>query len=116
MLQTPTALPRQSIERNGGSADLYLFLRKLGALLSSIAFPVSTYFLAQKRTSSLSSLSIRILKNYFPEILRHVLEGLSNKEIGSELLTSVSSVKATLQQLFNKTGIRTRSQLVCGEK
>ena len=54
----------------------------------------------------------KTLTNREREILRHVLEGLSNKEIGSELLTSVSSVKATLQQLFNKTGVRTRSQLV----
>jgi two-component system nitrate/nitrite response regulator NarL len=41
-----------------------------------------------------------------------VLEGLANKEIGGRLGVSESSVKATLQQLFSKTGVRTRSQLV----
>ena len=46
------------------------------------------------------------------QVLRSVLEGLSNKEIAFALGVSQSSVKATLQQLFDKTGVRTRSQLV----
>jgi len=45
-------------------------------------------------------------------VLSGVLEGLANKEIGGRLAVSESSVKATLQQLFSKTGARTRSQLV----
>lgn len=45
-------------------------------------------------------------------VLRGVFEGLSNKEIGTRLEISESSVKAALQQLFHKTGVRTRSQLV----
>ncbi len=46
------------------------------------------------------------------EVLRSVFQGLTNKEIGVRLQVSESSVKATLQQLFFKTGVRTRSQLV----
>jgi DNA-binding NarL/FixJ family response regulator len=45
-------------------------------------------------------------------VLRAVFEGLTNKEIGARLDISESSVKAALQQLFDKTGVRTRSQLV----
>ncbi len=45
-------------------------------------------------------------------VLRGVVEGLANKEIAGELQISESSVKAALQQVFNKTGVRTRSQLV----
>jgi len=37
---------------------------------------------------------------------------LSNKEIGSHLNISEASVKSALQQLFVKTGVRTRRQLV----
>jgi len=44
--------------------------------------------------------------------LSGVFEGLANKEIANRLEVSESSVKATLQQLFSKTGVRTRSQLV----
>jgi DNA-binding NarL/FixJ family response regulator len=45
-------------------------------------------------------------------VLKSVFEGLSNKEIAASLQISESSVKAVLQQLFDKTGVRTRSQLV----
>jgi len=45
-------------------------------------------------------------------VLNGVLKGLANKEIASQLQISESSVKVALQQLFDKTGVRTRSQLV----
>ncbi|MFZ0684294.1 MAG: response regulator transcription factor [Terriglobales bacterium] len=46
------------------------------------------------------------------QVLSGVFEGLANKEIATRIGVSESSVKATLQQLFSKTGVRTRSQLV----
>jgi two-component system, NarL family, nitrate/nitrite response regulator NarL len=46
------------------------------------------------------------------EVLKGVFTGLSNKEIGNQLNISEASVKSALQQLFIKTGVRTRSQLV----
>ena len=46
------------------------------------------------------------------QVLSSVFEGLANKEIAGRLQVSESSVKATLQQLFQKTGARTRGQLV----
>jgi DNA-binding NarL/FixJ family response regulator len=46
------------------------------------------------------------------QVLWYVFEGLANKQIAGRLGVSESSVKATLQQLFAKTGVRTRSQLV----
>jgi DNA-binding NarL/FixJ family response regulator len=45
-------------------------------------------------------------------VLKGVLEGASNKKIGASLHLSEGTVKAALQQLFGKTGVRTRSQLV----
>ncbi len=45
-------------------------------------------------------------------VLKGVFEGLTNKEIAGRLEISESYVKAVLQQLFAKTGVRTRSQLV----
>lgn len=45
-------------------------------------------------------------------VLRGVLEGMANKEIADRIGISESAVKAALQQLFNKTGVRNRSQLV----
>jgi len=45
-------------------------------------------------------------------VLKGVFEGLTNKEIGVKLQTSEGTIKAVMQQLFDKTGVRTRSQLV----
>jgi DNA-binding NarL/FixJ family response regulator len=46
------------------------------------------------------------------KVLRFVLEGLSNKVIAAQLHISESYVKALIQSLFKKTGVRTRGQLV----
>ena len=46
------------------------------------------------------------------EVLRGVFDGMGNKEIAEKLRVSESAIKASLQQLFSKTGVRTRSQLV----
>lgn len=46
------------------------------------------------------------------DVLRFVVQGLSNKEIAARMDVSESTVKNTLQQLFSKTDVRTRSQLV----
>ncbi|GGG90548.1 response regulator [Silvibacterium dinghuense] len=46
------------------------------------------------------------------DVLNGVFEGLTNKEIAARMSISESYVKALLQQLFEKTGVRTRSQLV----
>jgi DNA-binding NarL/FixJ family response regulator len=59
---------------------------------------------ASPRTQALTQRELAVLKGVF--------EGMTNKEIGARLAISESSVKAVLQQLFEKTGVRTRSQLV----
>ncbi len=46
------------------------------------------------------------------EVLRLLVQGLANKEIAARLEISESAVKNAIQQLFGKTGVRTRSQLV----
>ena len=45
-------------------------------------------------------------------VLQGVVDGLSNRKIGTQIGVSESTIKAALQQLFNKVGVRTRSQLV----
>ena len=46
------------------------------------------------------------------DALKLLIQGLANKEIATRMTISESAVKNTLQQLFAKTGVRTRSQLV----
>jgi DNA-binding NarL/FixJ family response regulator len=45
-------------------------------------------------------------------VLLGVADGLSNRKIGDQIGVSESTIKATLQHLFKKAGVRTRSQLV----
>ena len=52
------------------------------------------------------------LTNRDKQVLRFLVEGRANKEIAAALSISESAVKSNLQQLFAKTGVRTRSQLV----
>jgi DNA-binding NarL/FixJ family response regulator len=54
----------------------------------------------------------KLLTEREQQVLRGLFEGLTNKEIGAQLGVSESAVKATLQQLFQKARVRTRSQLV----
>jgi PAS domain S-box-containing protein len=46
------------------------------------------------------------------DVLRFLVQGLANKEIATRMEISESTVKNTLQQLFAKTNVRTRAQLV----
>jgi two-component system, NarL family, nitrate/nitrite response regulator NarL len=54
----------------------------------------------------------RTLTRRQSEVLRGILDGLANKEIAWKLKASESSIKAAIQELFHKAGVRTRSQLV----
>jgi two-component system, NarL family, nitrate/nitrite response regulator NarL len=45
-------------------------------------------------------------------VLRSILDGLTNKEIAARMQVSETSVKASIQELFSKAGVRTRGQLV----
>ena len=45
-------------------------------------------------------------------VLRGIFEGQTNKQIALNIGISESAVKGTLQQLFRKTQVRTRAQLV----
>jgi DNA-binding NarL/FixJ family response regulator len=64
---------------------------------------------ATRRTSAPSDADFTARER---DVLKGVFEGLSNKEIGVHLGVSEGTVKAVMQQLFDKTGVRTRSQLV----
>src|ERR1700691_2021280 len=65
-----------------------------------------------KAVRTLPDTRIRPFTEREQQVLSCVFEGLANKEIAVRIGVSESSVKATLQQLFSKTGVRTRSQLV----
>ena len=45
-------------------------------------------------------------------VLRFVFQGFTNREIAGKLQISEGAVKASLRQVFDKLGVRTRAQLV----
>lgn len=59
-----------------------------------------------------SSPNVRSLTDRQRQVLRSILDGLTNKEIAARMQASETAVKATIQELFHKAGVRTRSQLV----
>ena len=68
---------------------------------------------ALESTGQLSSPAARAwLSEREKRMLSLIFEGLANKQIADRMSISESAVKSCLQQLFSKTGVRTRSQLV----
>jgi DNA-binding NarL/FixJ family response regulator len=55
---------------------------------------------------------LRALTERERHVLRGIFEGLTNKQIATDIGVSEGAVKATLQHLFRKTQVRTRAQLV----
>lgn len=82
------------------SGEVWLDPRVMGSMVATLTNP------------SLQKDSTKTLNDRQREVLQGVFEGLSNKEIAAKLDISEPYVKAILQQLFNKTGVRSRSQLV----
>jgi len=68
--------------------------------------PVSS-LLSISETNGRPALTAREL-----DVIRLLVQGLANKEIAARMEISESTVKNTLQQLFAKTNVRTRAQLV----
>jgi len=56
--------------------------------------------------------SANLLTDREQKVLLGILAGLTNRKIGENLGLSEGSVKTSVQQLFYRTGVRTRSQLV----
>jgi len=101
-----------------GVAGIFLKEAPLGELIESIRAvaqgrgPTSDWKTCRLEQDQRSALSTPIFNDRQRRVLRFVVEGLSNKEIAWRLQISESYVKAILQSLFEKTGVRTRGQLV----
>jgi DNA-binding NarL/FixJ family response regulator len=103
-----------------GVAGIFVKESPLGALAESIRFvrrggvwlDRRYRYLAAADTSEAQAKAGPRFNERQRKVLRFVLEGLSNKGIAGRLHISESYVKALLQSLFRKTGVRTRGQLV----
>ncbi|GGG72062.1 hypothetical protein GCM10011585_12940 [Edaphobacter dinghuensis] len=73
---------------------------------------VSSLLVAKVKNQEVETRNTRPLTSRQQDVLSSILNGLTNKEIAWNLKASESSVKAVIQELFHKAGVRTRSQLV----
>jgi PAS domain S-box-containing protein len=97
------------------TADVWFSTYKEGTShkLAAIIADVTEEAEQASRLSSASENNERTaLNNREMEVLRLLVQGLANKEIAARMDISESTVKNTLQQLFGKTHVRTRAQLV----
>jgi PAS domain S-box-containing protein len=88
---------------------------KLAAIIADVSEEEEADRPVAHAISNLSSPDHRDVSSLTPrelEVLRLLVQGLANKEIAARMEISESAVKNTIQQLFAKTGVRTRSQLV----
>lgn len=101
--------------KHSSPADLLTAIRRVAAgerwldpktLQSLVSTPKHSNFQEQSATGTTA------FNPREQAVLDEIFSGLTNKEIAAKLGISEGYVKAVLQQLFAKTGVRTRSQLV----
>jgi len=98
--------------KHGSTEQLIAAIRKISAGEIWLEDSARQSLIAGRRARTAAAELARPLTARQREVLRGILDGLANKEIAWKLNTSESSVKAVIQELFHKAGVRTRSQLV----
>ena len=85
---------------------------KLAAIIADVSEEAEVGLAAAALGSSQETRELSALNARETDVLRLLVQGMANKEIAARMEVSESTVKNTIQQLFAKTGVRTRSQLV----
>jgi PAS domain S-box-containing protein len=85
---------------------------KLAAIIADVSEEQGLGLAGTAHGISLENTELTTLTTRETDVLRLLVQGLANKEIAAQMEISESTVKNTIQQLFAKTGVRTRSQLV----
>jgi PAS domain S-box-containing protein len=85
---------------------------KLAAIIADVSEESNVGSGEVASSNSGESRELSLLNSRETDVLRLLVQGLANKEIAAHMEMSESTVKNTIQQLFAKTGVRTRSQLV----
>jgi len=85
---------------------------KLAAIIADVSEEAEVGLGAVALTAPQETRDLSSLNGRETDVLRLLVQGLANKEIAARMEISESTVKNTIQQLFAKTGVRTRSQLV----
>lgn len=101
--------------KHSSPADLLTAIRRVAAGESWLDPKAVRSLVSTTKQSSVGhekAIDIAAFNTREQSVLDEIFSGLTNKEIAAKLGISEGYVKAVLQQLFAKTGVRTRSQLV----
>ncbi len=100
------------ISKQNGPAHLIEAIRKVAAGEMWLDTGVMRSLISGARENRMTAGNARSLSERQRQVLLRILDGFTNKDIASQLAISETSVKSTIQELFHKAGVRTRSQLV----
>jgi DNA-binding NarL/FixJ family response regulator len=96
-----------------GVAGIFVKSRGLDAMLSALRLVTTGEAWLEPEAIRLLADGVRTdLAPHEEDILRGVLEGLTNAQIAEQMALPESVVKAALQRLFHKAGVRTKGQLI----
>jgi PAS domain S-box-containing protein len=85
---------------------------KLAAIIADVSEEANVHMAEADDGEPVDGQELAVLNARETDVLRLLVQGMANKEIAAKMEISESTVKNTIQQLFAKTGVRTRSQLV----
>lgn len=121
MVTAGMSAKESSIALKLGASGIFLKHNSPGTLATAIRLVASGEMWVDQRVIQLMADEVQQSQESGPapsltereqQVLQGVFEGMANKEIAARLGVTEGAVKACLQQLFQKTQVRTRSQLV----
>jgi DNA-binding NarL/FixJ family response regulator len=121
MVTAGMSAKESSIALKLGASGIFLKHNSPGTLATAIRLVMSGEMWVDQKVIQLMADEVQhgeepspgpLLTEREQQVLQGVFEGLANKEIAARLGVTEGAVKASLQQLFQKTQVRTRSQLV----
>jgi len=104
-----------------GASGIFLKHNSSSALIKAIRLVLSGHLWIDRRIVQIMAEAVpsqeeqalhTVLTERERQVLGGVCEGLTNRKIGDRMCVSEGTVKAALQHLFQRSGVRTRSQLV----
>jgi DNA-binding NarL/FixJ family response regulator len=121
MVTAGMSAKESSVALKLGASGIFLKHNSPGSLVKAIRMvtagdmwvdPRVLQAMAEEVQQGEETVSLPPLTEREQDVLQSVFEGLANKEIAARLGITEGAVKSCLQQLFQKTQVRTRSQLV----
>lgn len=121
MVTAGMSAKESSIALKLGASGIFLKHNSPGSLATAIRLVVTGEMWVDQKVIQMMADEVQQREEASPaplltereqEVLQGVFEGLTNKEIGARLGVTDGAIKACMQQLFQKTRVRTRSQLV----